>query len=146
MSVRPTKKQQELLSYIEKFIAEHGYGPSYREIMRGCDYTSVATVAVHINNLIARGHLSKRDKSARSLEVIKPGDTKPTSGPQVKVTASNEKWLMDAIEAKFVETESLKKITQKDVDHLYMLVAALSVLGFDGAAVAFKARIKIIES
>ncbi len=145
MTVRPTKKQQELLKFIESFIAEHGYGPSYREVMRGCQYNSVATVAVHINNLIARGHLTKRDKSARSLEVVKhTGVTSPS--PQVKITAGNEKWLMDAIESKFQKVEKSASFVQKDVDRLYMLVAALSVLGFDGAAVAFKARIKELES
>lgn len=143
-SVRPTKKQKELLSFIEKFIAEHGYGPSYREIMRGCDYTSVATVAVHVNNLIARGHLTKRDRSARSLEVVKPAGEASVS-PQVKLTAANEKWLADAIEAKFQEVESSKKIIQSDLDKLYVLTGALSVLGFDGAAVAFKSRLKQLE-
>ena len=68
-AIRPTKKQRELLSYIEQFIGEHGYSPSYREIMNGLSYTSVATVALHINNLIKRGHLRKRDHSARSLEI-----------------------------------------------------------------------------
>ena len=58
-SVRPTKKQRELLGYIEAFIAEHGYSPSYREIMNGLSYTSVATVALHVHNLIKRGHLRK---------------------------------------------------------------------------------------
>ena len=46
--VRPTKKQKELLSFIEAFINEHGYSPSYREIMNGLSYTSVATVALHV--------------------------------------------------------------------------------------------------
>src|SRR5437879_3012198 len=69
--VRPTKKQQELLCFIAAFIEEHGYSPSYREIMTGLNYTSVATVSLHINNLIRRGHLLKRDRSARSLEVVK---------------------------------------------------------------------------
>jgi SOS-response transcriptional repressor LexA len=145
MSVRPTKKQQELLNYIEQFVAEHGYGPSYREIMRGCGYNSVATVALHVNSLITRGHLTKRDNSARSLEVIKQSGLSPQT-PQIKITASNEKWLNDVIEAKFQEVENSKKIEQKDIDKLYMLVAALSVLDFDGAAVAFKSRIKELES
>lgn len=142
-SIRPTKKQRELLTFIEKFIAEHGYGPSYREIMRGCDYTSVATVAAHVNNLIARGHLTKRDRSARSLEAVKGSNAQAT--PQVKVTAANEKWLADAIEAKFQEVEKAKKIAQSDLDKLYVLTGALSVLGFDGAAVAFKSRLKELE-
>ena len=55
--VRPTKKQKELLSFIENFIAEHGYSPSYREIMSGLNYNSVATVSLHVNNLMKRGQL-----------------------------------------------------------------------------------------
>lgn len=143
-AVRPTKKQKELLSFIEQFVLEHGYGPSYREIMRGCNYNSVATVAVHVNNLIARGHLTKRDKSARSLEVVKQSG-EATEGPQLKITAANEKWLIDVVEDKFKEVENAKKIEQKDLDQLYIVTGALSVLGFDGAAVAFKSRLKELE-
>ena len=143
-AVRPTKKQRELLRYIEQFVSEHGYSPSYREIMRGCDYNSVATVAVHINNLITRGHLKKRDHSARSLEVV--ADTaEKTTKPQVKITAANEKWLIDLVEHKFSELETAKKIEQKDLDQLYVITGALTVLGFDGAAVAFKSRLKALE-
>lgn len=142
-NVRPTKKQRELLTYIEQFVLEHGYGPSYREIMRGCNYNSVATVAVHVNNLINRGHLTKRDKSARSLEVVKQAGE--VTAPQIKITAANEKWLVDIIEQKFQTLENAKKIEQKDLDQLYIVTGALSVLGFDGAAVAFKSRLKELE-
>ena len=67
---RPSKKQRELLSFIDGFIKGYGYGPSYREIMRALDYKSVSTVAVHVNGLITRGLLRKTDNSARSLEVV----------------------------------------------------------------------------
>jgi repressor LexA len=67
---RATKKQHELLMYIDEFIKTNGYGPSYREVMRALDYKSVSTVAVHVNGLIAQGLLLKRDNSARSLEVV----------------------------------------------------------------------------
>lgn len=67
---RASKKQQELLQFVDEFIKNHGYGPSYREIMRGLGYKSVSTVAVHIDNLIAKGYLIRRDKSARSLDIV----------------------------------------------------------------------------
>jgi repressor LexA len=70
---RPTKKQRELLSFIDGFIKGNGYGPSYREIMRALDYKSVSTVAVHVDGLIQRGQLRKTDNSARSLEVVGVG-------------------------------------------------------------------------
>lgn len=67
---RPSKKQRELLSFIDGFIKGNGYGPSYREIMRALEYKSVSTVATHVDGLIARGLLQKTSNSARSLEVI----------------------------------------------------------------------------
>jgi SOS-response transcriptional repressor LexA len=70
MDTRPTKKQRELLGFIDGFIKGNGYGPSYREIMRALGYKSVSTVAVHVDGLITRGWLVKRDHSARSLEVV----------------------------------------------------------------------------
>jgi SOS-response transcriptional repressor LexA len=74
MSERPTKKQKELLSFIDGFIKGNGYGPSYREIMRALDYKSVSTVATHVNGLITRGWLVKKDNAARTLEVLMPND------------------------------------------------------------------------
>lgn len=74
--IRPTKKQYEVLVFIDQFTKKHGYSPSYREIMEGLDYTSVATIALHVNSLIKRGHLTKRENSSRSLEVIRYGRSK----------------------------------------------------------------------
>lgn len=67
---RASKKQQELLAFVDGFIKGNGYGPSYREIMRALGYKSVSTVAIHIDGLIAKGYLRRRDNSARSLEVV----------------------------------------------------------------------------
>lgn len=138
-SVRPTKKQRELLTFIEQFISQHGYSPSYREIMAGLNYTSVATVALHVNNLIKRGHLHKRDHSARSLEVTDPSETpKITSNA---VAPAEEKWLVQKVEHFFTEGEQAGEISQEQVDQLYVLVGALRVLGFEGAAQSFVTRL-----
>lgn len=66
----PSKKQEQLLEFIDGFIKENNYAPSYREVMRALDYKSVSTVAKHIDGLIERGWLEKRENSKRSLEVI----------------------------------------------------------------------------
>lgn len=69
-----TKKQTEILNYIENFIAQQGYSPTYREIMTGLGYKSVATVAKHINNLVILGKLEKSDDAeARSISIKKFG-------------------------------------------------------------------------
>ncbi len=69
---RPSKKQRELLTFVDNFISGHGYGPSYREIMTAMGYKSVSTVAVHIDGLIRKGYLQKSDYSARSVELVAP--------------------------------------------------------------------------
>lgn len=138
---RPSKKQYELLAFIEGFVAEHGYGPSYREIMRGCDYKSVSTVAVHVDNLISRGQLRKRTHSARSLEVVKTGSlNKGVAEIVITVSASQEKWLVDIVNLKFADYQT--KPSAKKFDNLCILVAALSVIGMKDAAVAAKERLK----
>ena len=82
---RASKKQQELLSFVDGFIKGNGYGPSYREIMRALGYKSVSTVAIHVEGLIAKGYLARRDKSARSLEVV---TTQPVSGARLEKKAA----------------------------------------------------------
>jgi repressor LexA len=138
-TVRPTKKQREILTYIETFIAEHGYSPSYREIMNGLNYTSVATVSLHVNSLITRGHLRKRDHSARSIEVVNTAEAQKITSNQV--TASQEKWLVKQIEQRFAELENQPRPTVDEVDSLYVLVGALKILGLDGAAHSFIPRL-----
>lgn len=142
-TVRPTKKQRELLTYIEQFIGEHGYSPSYREIMAGLNYTSVATVALHINNLIRRGHVRKRDHSARSLEVVTPTEQPKVTTNVVK--PSDEKWLVEKVEHHFNEKERAGELAEGHLDHLYVLVGALKVLGLDGAAQSFIPRLSALK-
>lgn len=139
--VRPTKKQRELLGYIESFIGQHGYSPSYREIMNGLSYTSVATVALHVGNLIRRGHLKKRDRSARSLEVVRQTET-PVAIAIVK--PSEEKWLVDKVEQFIAALEAKEQVLKDEVDHLYVVIGALKVLGFDEAARSFIPRLSAI--
>ncbi len=142
-NIRPTKKQRELLDFIGRFIQEHGYSPSYREIMNGLSYTSVATVAVHVNNLISRGHLRKRDRSARSLEVVDHPveEYKPTNA----VAENDAKWLVRRIEAHFAEVETAKAPDQESVDQLFVLVGALKILDMDGAVNSFIPRLSELK-
>lgn len=141
---RPSKKQYELLKFVQEFVAEKGYGPSYREIMSGCGYNSVATVAVHVNNLISKGHLRKKDRSARSLEVVDPAEPvhNPIRSNQIK--PSEEKWLVEHIEYLFSQAESGQP-SETELDGLHILVGALKVLGLEGAANSFVPRLSELK-
>lgn len=142
---RPTKKQYGLLKFIETFVAEKGYGPSYREIMAGCNYKSVATVALHVNNLINRGHLRKKGRSARSLEVVEPSESSELKIKSNQIKPSEEKWLVEHIEYRFSQAQDGQP-TESELDSLQILVAALKVLGLDGAANSFSVRLTELKN
>ena len=140
-AVRPTKKQKELLAFIEHFIGEHGYSPSYREIMNGLEYTSVATVALHVGNLIKRGHLRKRENSARSLEVV-THIQEPLKVTSNQVAPAEEKWLVEKVEHRIAQLEQTADAELAEgLDQAYILVGALKVLGLEGAATSFGGRL-----
>jgi repressor LexA len=137
--VRPTKKQRELLTFIEQFIGEHGYSPSYREIMSGQGYNSVATVALHVNSLIKRGHLRKRDFNARSLEVVSPTEAVAITSNQIQ--PGQEKWLIDNIEHRMTQAASEGAVDTAVLQDVAILIDALRVLGLTGAAQSFLPRL-----
>lgn len=139
MTERSTKKQRELLQFVDSFIKEHGYGPSYREVMNGMGYKSVSTVAIHIDGLISKGYLRKRDNSARSLEVIS-SEYKAGSGSATSVAGTaKEKWLVEAVDARFATYQHAPN--PQLLDELYVLIGSLKILGFEGAYEAMRSKL-----
>lgn len=114
MQERPSKKQRELLEFIEAFIKGNGYGPSYREIMRALDYKSVSTVATHVDGLITRGWLRKKDNSARSLEVVTTSSQLPRQPKDQHI-----EWL----KAEIAKREKLDTATDHQVEILRQALA-----------------------
>ncbi|CCB86663.1 transcriptional repressor LexA [Parachlamydia acanthamoebae] len=70
-----TKRQQEILDYIQEFIHSHQFSPSYREIMQNFGYSSLGSVSKHLQVLKRKGLLTSEKKCSRS---IKPLETKPS--------------------------------------------------------------------
>ena len=67
-----TKRQKEILDYIEGFIAERGYAPSFEEIAESFGYSSLATVHEHLSNLERKGYIRKSYNESRSIELVRP--------------------------------------------------------------------------
>jgi repressor LexA len=65
-----TKRQREILDYIESFLENYGYSPSFEEIARFFGYSSLATVHEHLSNLERKGYLRKNYNKSRSLELV----------------------------------------------------------------------------
>ena len=73
-----TKRQKEILDYIEGFIAERGYAPSFEEIAESFGYSSLATVHEHLSNLERKGYIRKSYNESRSIELVRPGVGEPS--------------------------------------------------------------------
>jgi repressor LexA len=66
-----TKRQKEILDFLEGFLSENGYAPSFEEIARHFGYTSLATVHEHLENLKQKGYIRKSYNASRSLELVR---------------------------------------------------------------------------
>ena len=65
-----TKRQREILDYLNDFIQQHGYAPSLEEIGRRFGLSSLATVHKHLTNLQEKGFIRRAWNRSRSVELV----------------------------------------------------------------------------
>jgi repressor LexA len=65
-----TKRQGEIIAFIEQFLETHRFSPSYREIQEHFCFTSLGTVHKHIQNLKHKGLISAKAGSSRSMVLM----------------------------------------------------------------------------
>jgi len=68
-----TRRQKEVLEFLESFVTRNGYSPSFEEIARGLELKSLATVHKHITNLEKKGLLDRVHNRSRSIDVVPAG-------------------------------------------------------------------------
>lgn len=65
-----TAKQAETLTFIKKYIVDHGFPPSVREICKGMNLSSPATVHAHLTQLEKKGLIRKETNKFRTIELL----------------------------------------------------------------------------
>lgn len=86
-----TVRQKQILDYIRSYINNNGYAPSYREIGENFDFSSVATVAEHIESLRQKGYLDRGENGeARSLQLTPSFDNEYFEIPLFGYIAAGE--------------------------------------------------------
>lgn len=65
-----TKRQREILDYLNDFIQQHGYAPSLEEIGKRFGLSSLATVHKHLTNLQEKGFIKRAWNRSRSVELV----------------------------------------------------------------------------
>ena len=59
-----TKRQQEIFDYVKRYVGEHGYPPTVRDIGKAIGLTSSSTVHAHLANLEKAGPAAARPDQA----------------------------------------------------------------------------------
>jgi repressor LexA len=95
-----TKRQKEIIDFINEFTGDKGYAPSYREIGQHFGLSSTATVCEHIQTLQEKGYLKMDPNEARSIEIINDERAEAiflslagliTAGEPIEAVEQNEK-------------------------------------------------------
>ena len=65
-----TKRQEDIIQFIKKYIVSNGYPPTVREIGYSLGLSSPATIHSHLSNLEDKGYIKKDDKKNRAIELL----------------------------------------------------------------------------
>ncbi len=66
-----TRRQREILTFVQRYAEAHGYPPSVREIGQALGLTSSSTVHSHLSALEKKGYLRRDPSKPRALEVLR---------------------------------------------------------------------------
>ncbi len=80
-----TKRQEDVLNYIKKYIVDHGFPPSTREIGSALGLSSPATVHTHLKKLEDAGCIRKTNSKFRTIEVVGENEYAKKNEELVKV-------------------------------------------------------------
>lgn len=80
-----TKRQEDVLNYIKKYVVKHGFPPSTREIGAALGLSSPATVHTHLKKLEDAGCIRKTNSKFRTIEIIGDNEYAEKNEELVKV-------------------------------------------------------------
>lgn len=95
-----TKRQKQILSFIDDSIRKNGYAPSLHEISEHFKLNSISTIHKHLVHLEETGLIKRRSNRARAIEIV-PVEKKPeardiplqglvAAGEPIEVVRGNE--------------------------------------------------------
>src|ERR1700754_766418 len=82
-----TKKQYELLLYVDRHLKQTGFSPSFEEMKDALNLKSKSGIHRLISALEERGFLGRRRHRARALEVLRLPDNMTGPAPATEETA-----------------------------------------------------------
>ncbi len=86
-----TRRQKQVLDYLQSYIQTQGYAPSFEEIAEHFTFRSLATVHEHLTNLERKGYIRRGHNESRSIVVVPaPGQAGATELPLLGQVAAGQ--------------------------------------------------------
>ena len=85
-----TRRQRQILDYIQAYIEERGYSPSFEEIARYLNVASLNGVYKHLRALEERGFIRRLSNQARSIRIRNPEDDAGLTLPVLGTIAAGQ--------------------------------------------------------
>lgn len=83
-------KQSKMRTFIQKFLDEHGYPPTVRDIQHACGISSTSVVDYNLNILEERGVIKRNPDISRGIEMVGTGGKRTVRIPLLSSIAAGE--------------------------------------------------------
>ena len=65
-----SRRQQQIINFIRRFLGDRGYPPSIRDIVSGCGISSTSVVAYNLDVLKKEGYIRRHPDVSRGIELL----------------------------------------------------------------------------
>jgi repressor LexA len=84
-----SKRQKNILAFMDDYVVNHGYPPTIREIGMATDINSTSVVNYNLNKLVDAGYLERSDRVSRGMRLVKPVPGKEKKDDKTSVMFSD---------------------------------------------------------
>ncbi len=78
-------RRQQILDFIQTFIAENGIPPTVRDVQKACEISSTSVVDYNLKILKRDGYLNRRPDTARGIELLDESGQPVSNAPRVQI-------------------------------------------------------------
>ena len=78
-------RRQQILDFIQTFIAENGIPPTVRDVQKACEISSTSVVDYNLKILKRDGYLNRRPDTARGIELLDGSGQPVSNAPRVQI-------------------------------------------------------------
>ncbi|MBI4284419.1 MAG: repressor LexA [Chloroflexi bacterium] len=116
--------RQRILSFIRDFVAERGYAPTVRDIVKGCHISTTSVVQHHLNRLEKDGQIQRDPQVFRSIRLADRATPDLVDVPLLGTIAAGEPIPVPTADSWTTMPQDILRLTQEMTQgkrHIYAL-------------------------